>query len=45
MTSPGKAGMTFIERWLAAVIAVFLLFPVAFVLRHGPDADFGDLGA
>jgi hypothetical protein len=33
--------MTFIERWLASVVLAFLLYPVALVLWHGPDRDFG----
>ncbi len=37
--------MAFVRRWLAAIAVAFLLFPVAFVLWNGPDADFGVLGS
>ncbi len=36
--------MALIRRWLATLTGAFMLFPVGFVLWHGPDADFGLLG-
>ena len=36
--------MAFAGRWLVSVTIMFVLFPVAFVLWSGPDADFGLLG-
>ena len=36
--------MIFVLRWLASLAVAFLLFPVAFILWNGPDAQFGYLG-
>jgi hypothetical protein len=34
----------FVGRWLLSLLVAFLLFPIAYVILHGPDADFGWLG-
>jgi hypothetical protein len=36
--------MAFAGRWLAVMAVAFVMFPVAFVLWNGPDADVGLLG-
>lgn len=36
--------MNMFQRWLAAVAACFLLFPVAFAVVKGPDEHAGFLG-
>lgn len=36
--------LAFLAEWLVSMAAAFILFPVAFVLWNGPDADFGLAG-
>lgn len=36
--------MALVGRWLLTVAVCFLLFPVVFILWHGPDNQFGYVG-
>ncbi|MDI1295585.1 MAG: hypothetical protein PSY12_06810 [bacterium] len=36
--------MAFVARWLLVIAICFLVFPIVFVLWHGPDAQLGYAG-